>query len=117
MNASFSRLSSTKRDTLRGRRMNRRPWSCERLEDRTLLATALSSDGFGLAAQPLAPVVVANGSIAAGGVQLFPINPTADSRLIAQVHASNVATRLALLDAQGRLIVQSDGQSATSPDD
>src|SRR6478672_5057314 len=44
MSASFSRLLSTKRDTRRRQRMNRRRWSLEWLEDRTLLSTFTVSD-------------------------------------------------------------------------
>ena len=56
-----------------------------------------------------------SGTLAAGGVALFEIDPTADSRLIAQVHTADGDARLSLLDAQGNVVLQSDGQSPSDP--
>src|SRR6516165_5276327 len=49
----------------------------------------------------------------AGGEDLYQIQPTADGRLIAEVQATSgsLELRLSLFDAQGNLLVQSDGQS------
>ena len=48
---------------------------------------------------------------------VFRINPAANALLIAQVQAAGTPTRLVLYDAQGNILVQSDGASATDPDD
>jgi large repetitive protein len=50
--------------------------------------------------------------IAAGGVNVYAIEPTADGRLIAQTLAASnsLELRLSLYDGQGNLLVQSDGQ-------
>ncbi len=52
--------------------------------------------------------------LAAGGADSTQLQPTADGRLIAQVHAgsSSLELRLSLFDAAGDLLVQSDGQSS-----
>ena len=59
----------------------------------------------------------ATGTIAAGGVDLFRIDPTTDQLLIAQVYAKVAHTRLSLLDGQGHLLVQSDGLTSANRDD
>ena len=45
------------------------------------------------------------------------IDTTSDERFVAQVQAQGFMTRLSLLDAQGHLIVASDGLSPNNPDD
>src|SRR5262249_15129902 len=52
-----------------------------------------------------------------GAIDVYRIDTTTEARLVAQVHAAGSVTRLLLKDAQGNLLVQSDGQSATNPDD
>jgi len=79
------------------------------------------------------PLIEINGSQAGGGAGLtlaglgvtvrglvinrLAIDATNDERLVAQVHATGITTRLSLLDAQGRVLVQSDGLSASDPND
>ena len=94
----------------------RHRWAFEQLEDRTLLATV---PGSNLAdAIPLtAPSGTHAGTIAPDAPVFFRIGPTADALLIARVHAEGTLTRLSLLDSQGHLLVQSDGQTATNLDD
>jgi hypothetical protein len=85
----------------------------ELLEDRTLLTSlaALAS------AQMLTPGSPVTGSLSDGGVMDYQLAITTSGRLTVQVHADGFATRLALLDSQGHLLVQSDGQSPAKPDD
>ena len=45
----------------------------------------------------------------------YRIDTTTDERLVAQVHAEGITTQLLLLDAQGHLLMQSDGQSPVQP--
>ena len=53
-----------------------------------------------------------------GGMVTIQVGATAGEDLMATVQASGGAnTSLALLDAQGNVVVQSDGQSATIPAD
>ena len=52
-----------------------------------------------------------------GDFNLFEIDPTTDGRLVARVHAEGATTRLSLLDAQGQVLMQSDGQSPDNRDD
>src|SRR4051812_20694093 len=93
----------------------RRRWAFEQLEDRTLLATGPGA-GLRTATQLHAPSDVANGLIAPGAPVYFRIDPAADALLIARVHSVGPLTRLSLLDSQGHLLVQSEGQSATNKD-
>jgi large repetitive protein len=98
--------------TARGR--GRRRWVFERLEDRQLL-----SSGVDLAGATLLPAAsgTSSGVIAPATSVLFRIDPTSDALLIASVHAVGARTRLSLLDAQGDLVLESDGQSAADADD
>ena len=52
--------------------------------------------------------------IAAGGVQVYALEPGVDGRLVAQTltNSSSLELRLSLYDGNGNLVVQSDGQSA-----
>src|SRR5689334_10342819 len=88
---------------------------CEQLEDRTLL----SQPGTDLAsAIPLGvPLHSRPGAVAPGTPVFFQITSPADAHLVARVHAPGILTRIALLDIQGTALAQSDGQSATNPDD
>ncbi len=52
-----------------------------------------------------------------GGIVVDPIVVAADENLVATVQAAGTTTSLALLDALGRTVVQSDGLSATEPID
>jgi hypothetical protein len=63
---------------------------------------------------PFAPTL---GSIKPETAIVFRLNPSNDSLLVAQVHAVGTQTRLSLLDGQGNLLIQSDGQSDADPDD
>ncbi len=54
----------------------------------------------------------------AGGIaDSYRIDTTTDERLVAQVHDQDSSTALLLVDAQGHLLMQSDGQSTSNPDD
>src|SRR5262249_17487222 len=53
---------------------------------------------------------------AGGHVDSYRIEAETSARLVAQVHTVGVSTRLLLRDAQGQLIVQSDGQSVANGD-
>src|SRR5262249_40591856 len=86
------------------------------LEERTLLA-AVPASALALAPPLSAPSDVTSGTIAVGSPLFFQLNPSTDSYLVASVHAPGLLTRLSLLDSQGNLLFQSDGQSAFSPND
>ncbi len=109
----MKRTHSTRR---RSRPPVRRP--LERLEERTLLSLA-TGPGHDLtsAVQLRAPADVQAGWLAADTPAFYRIAPTADSLLMASVHADRGPTRLLLLDSGGDLLVQSDGQSPANPDD
>jgi hypothetical protein len=86
----------------------------ERLEDRTLL------NGHTLAmATPLelSPDHLAAASGSLPSTDIFAVTVAETGRLTAQVHATSADTRLSLLGPDGRLLIQSDGQSATNLDD
>src|SRR5208337_2214020 len=98
-----------------------------RLEDRTLLSAA---DGFGhdrahatdinltgSESVTLTGTLGATDTGAGPSADFFRISPTEAGRLFATVHPQGVATRLSLLDDQGRLVIQSDGLSRDNPDD
>ena len=87
-----------------------------RLEDRTLLSGP-SGDVLAAVASQIALGTPTTGTLAPGEVAFFQIDPTTDGRLVAQVHAEGATTRLSLLDAQGQVLMQSDGQSPDNPDD
>jgi len=59
--------------------------------------------------------LVAQGST--GATDVYRIDSATEARLVAQVQTAGVVTRLLVLDAQGRLLMQSDGQSPANPDD
>jgi FG-GAP-like repeat len=85
-------------------------------EDRTLLS-APSADPLAAVAIPIALGIPTTGTLAPGEVAFFQIDPTTDGRLVARVHAEGATTWLSLLDAQGQVLMQSDGQSPGNPDD
>ena len=87
-----------------------------RLEDRTLLSGP-SGDVLAAVAPKIALGTPKAGTLAPGEVAFFQINPNTDGRLVAQVHAAGATTRLSLWDAQGQVLMQSDGQSPGNPDD
>ncbi len=99
------------------------------LEDRVLLSgRAQDTPGQVIAANPsvvLPPSLLRvaqlltigatlDPSINAGGDEIYQIQPSVDGRLIAEIQASTTALELQLsfFDAQGDLLVQSDGQSS-----
>ncbi len=90
-------------------------FSFEGLEVRTLLsaATGMSITSAIPLAGPAASVV---GTVAAATPVFYQVDPAADSLLVAEVATSGAAMRLELLDAQGQLLLTSDGASATNPD-
>ena len=87
-----------------------------RLEDRTLLSGP-SGDVLAAVAPKIELGTPKTGTLAPGAVALFQIDPNTDGRLVAQVHAEGATTRLSLLDAQGQVLMQSDGQSPDNRDD
>ena len=97
-------------------RRHRYGLSVARLEDRTLLSGP-SGDVLAAVAPKIELGTPKNGTLAPGEVAFFQINPTTDGRLVAQVHAAGATTRLSLLDGQGQVLIQSDGQSPGNPDD
>src|SRR5262249_2005301 len=97
-------------------RLHRHHWTFEQLEDRTLLSL------IPVAALDPAPVLAMpqdarSAAIAPGAPAYFQVHPATDAYLVAQVHADGTITRLSLLDGQGNVLVQSDGQSPGKPDD
>ena len=65
-----------------------------------------------VASAPLPPIPSGN----VGQIDMYRIDTATDERLVAQVHAVGAVTRLKLVDAQGHLLMQSDGQSMANPD-
>ncbi len=54
--------------------------------------------------------------LAGDNLDSYRIDTTTDERLVAQVHAEGTTTLLLLVDAQGHLLTESDGQSSSNPD-
>jgi hypothetical protein len=65
------------------------------------------------------PLAVSGGTVTLRGLAIdsVSIDATADERLIAVVAAQGAASQLSLLDAQGHVLVQSDGVSSDNPGD
>ena len=99
-----SMIARTHRPTPR-RRPRRLDEPFEVLEDRTLLSIDLAS----AIALP-GPSAQVSGMLAPGSPLLFRIDSGGDARLTARVDAAGTEARLSLLDAQGNVLVQSDGQ-------
>ena len=117
MSTLLSPLRTRRTDrVIRRRRRARYRWEFERLEDRTLLAPVPAAE-LALATPLSVPADVNSGTIAPEAPVFFQINPSTDSYLVASVHAPGLPTRLSVLDSQGNLLLQSDGQSALNPDD
>ena len=97
-------------------RMGRRcrPGVCW-FEDRVLLASP-GGDVLAGIAPKIELGTTQNGTLAAGEVAFFQIDPTVGGSLVATVHAEGAITRLSLLDGQGNTLTQSDGQSPTNHD-
>ena len=87
-----------------------------RLEDRTLLSGP-SGDVLAAVAPKIELGTPKTGTLAPGEVAFFQIDPNTDGRLVARVHAEGATTRLSLLDVQGQVLMQSDGQSPGNFDD
>ena len=87
-----------------------------RLKDRTLLSGP-SGDGREDVAPKIELGTSKTGTLAPGEVAFFQIDPTTDGRLVARVHAEGATTRLSLLDGQGQVLMQSDGQLPANQDD
>jgi len=111
MKTGRSRRTVTPRRVIRRHRR-----SLEQLEDRTLLTSSPGGD-IGDAILLNTPSDVKTGSVAPGSPVFFEIETSADALLVARVQSAGGYTRLSLLDSLGRLVVQSDGQSASNPDD
>ena len=87
-----------------------------RFEDRTLLS-GIAGDVLAAIAPKIALGIPTTGVLAPGEVVFFQIDPNTDGWLVAQVHAEGATTRLSLWDAQGQVLMQSDGHSLGNPDD
>jgi hypothetical protein len=92
------------RETSTRRAPERRRGGFEVLEDRTLLSVGGGS-------LPLGPSGTAEGLVAPGAPLVYQLDPAENGRLIARVHAAGVEARLSLLNAQGQVLLQSDGLS------
>jgi hypothetical protein len=88
----------------------------EKLEGRTLLSGASPADIAGTIPLALGPAQTVNGTVAPGAPLFYRITPDAAGLLTAQVHAVGAEARLSLLNAQGQVLVQSDGQSRADTD-
>jgi len=75
--------------------------------------TGTAPDSLTVDSAPLPPIAQSS----TGAIDTYRIDTATEARLVAQVQAAGVVTRLLLLDAQGRLLMQSDGQSPANPDD
>jgi hypothetical protein len=66
-----------------------------------------------------APLVVSSGDVTVRGLALalVSIDPITEELLIADLHAPGQTAQLSLDDAQGQVLVQSDGLSPADPDD
>ena len=58
----------------------------------------------------------ASGGGNAGRVDTYRIDTSSDGSLLVQLHSTGLTTRLSLLDAQGQVLVESDGLSPANPD-
>jgi len=105
-------------------RWRRARWRCRRdswsmgsmwLEARVLLTLTASVMSEAALLAIGSPV---SGKLAAGGADFYEIQPSEGGRLIAEIQAgsSSLELRLSFFDAQGNLLVQSDGQSLGQPD-
>jgi hypothetical protein len=112
------------------RTMPRSRWTrvldVELLEARTLLNGQAALMGFLREAEPNdTPATAQNiertsqttGAVTSQDADFFRLVLTAAGRLTARAEAVGVNTRLSLLDGQGRLLIQSEGESPGHPDD
>jgi hypothetical protein len=80
----------------------------------------LANSGFVLGTgNPLDNLTVQSGLLQAGGaglVETYRIDTSSDGRLVVRVDSLGITTRLTLLDAQGQVLVESDGLSTANPD-
>ena len=91
-------------------KFRRRRWSLEPLEGRLLLSASLDSELAG--ARTLnGPADVTAGTVGPSTPVFYRIEPDAESQLVAEVQAQGFLTQLSLLNDQGNLLVQSDGQT------
>ncbi len=90
--------------------------SFEILESRVLLTQAFPLDLADAIPLNLTPSASVNGTVAPGVPLLFKITPEVSGLLTAMAHSVGVEAQLSLLDANGNVLVQSDGQSAGNPD-
>ena len=105
-------LPHDRRARLRRRFRPRLEW----LEDRIVLS-GTSADVLAGIAVPIAIGTPTTGTLAAGDTIFYQVNPTAEGKLVADVHAVGGTTRLTLLNGQDQVLVQSDGVSPTNRDD
>jgi hypothetical protein len=88
----------------------------EWLEDRTLLTAQLLAALTPITLVPGGTVTVPGFLDPGHGADLFQITATEPGRLVAEVHAGGLPARLALLDAKGGRLIESEGQASGSPD-
>ena len=84
-------------------------------ENRVLLAS-LGGDVLAAIAPKIELGTTQKGTLSAGEVVFFQIEPTIGGGLVAEVRADGALTRLSLLDGQGETLTQSDGQSPANRD-
>ncbi len=105
-------LPQVRRGRLRRRCLARLEW----LEDRTLLA-GTPADVLAGMANRIAVGASTTGTLAAANTVFYQLNPTAEGKLVAEVHTAGGTLRLTLLNGQNQVLTQSDGESPTNPDD
>ncbi len=85
-----------------------------------LIELAARSSGFFDGLTIISPSVTVRGlqtsGLAAGNSDFYQIDTATDEWLVARVHAAGPAAGLTLLDSQGHVLLQSDGQSAQNHD-
>jgi hypothetical protein len=93
------------------------------LDDSAVTVRGLANGGFALGGRSLpddltllsGPLPVSDGGIG-GRVDTYRIDTATDGRLLVQFESPGVTARLSLLDAQGHMLVNSDGLSPANPD-
>jgi hypothetical protein len=80
----------------------------EWLEDRTLLSGTPADVLAGIAI-PIALGTPRSGMLPAGDTLFYQVNPTAEGKLVAEVHAVGGTTRLTLLNGQNQVLMESAG--------
>ena len=88
--------------------------SFEVLEPRTLLSSLVPMPAFDTPFPTGTEAI--SGLVTPGSPLIYQVSPGIAGLLSAQVHSEDATARLSLLDGQGHVLLQSDGQSQASPD-